>query len=230
MTSVDGDSCRMRRNSVSPSTFGNRTSVMTTSKTRDVTCDRPSAPSPAVVTRWSASRSDCSRTIRRSGSSSMSRMSRLTCSFLGRGLTRAVRRQIPGHLRRARDGLIRCPVAAKERPMGVERWLAALAASPEAARALADQVPAALAIFDGEGRPLLHNPILLEILGVVPARVQDVQFLSSDGGELGRHLSPVTRALAGKVVAGEALQVRAADGTSCAVRVTAVPFTDADGP
>lgn len=102
--------------------------------------------------------------------------------------------------------------------------LAALAADPDAFGALAEEIPAGLLLFDHEGRPRLHNRYLPQILGVIPARVQDVRFISPDGGELDGAAAPPARALAGQATDGAELQVRTADGTLRWVRVTARPI------
>ncbi len=56
MTAVSGDSCRVRRNSVSPSIPGSRTSQIITSNSVFPTRSSASAPLVATLTRWPASR------------------------------------------------------------------------------------------------------------------------------------------------------------------------------
>lgn len=112
--------------------------------------------------------------------------------------------------------------------MGLTDLLNALGADPAPLRIAADQVAAGLALFDGDGRIVVHNNSLSRILGPVPARVQDIRFAGADGVEMPRDDAPAARALAGDAVIGAESQVLRAHGPR-AVRVTATPIGGAGG-
>ncbi len=113
--------------------------------------------------------------------------------------------------------------------MPLSRLLASLAASPTQLGVLVEHVPAALALFDAQGRPVLHNATLMRLLGTVPARVQDIRFLALDGTDVAPASSPVSRALAGQTIAGEELQLRSPAGSLTKARVTVIATPDAGG-
>src|SRR4051794_16017896 len=78
--------------------------------------------------------------------------------------------------------------------------------------AFLEQIPFGVVVFDEQGAPVLHNTAFTQIVGVLPARVQQVPL----------QCDPVTRALAGGEVLGEETDLRAPgpDGPSRRVRAS----------
>jgi signal transduction histidine kinase len=78
--------------------------------------------------------------------------------------------------------------------------------------AFLEQIPFGVAVFDEHGAPVLHNTAFTQIVGVLPALVQQVPL----------QCDPVTRALAGEEVLGEETDLRGAgpDGPSRRVRAS----------
>jgi signal transduction histidine kinase len=105
-----------------------------------------------------------------------------------------------------------------------------LGSDPAALQAVIDPLAAGVALFDGTGRPILHNASFERILGGVPARVQDIRLTSADGSELPREHDPIARALEGTPVLHADLLLRLAGGGARAVRVSATPIGSGTAP
>ncbi len=86
-----------------------------------------------------------------------------------------------------------------------------------------EQIPGGIVVFDHEGRALLQNSSCRQILGAAVTDVQDLRFITLDGGEPDQGEAAPARALAGTVVVSEDLQVSTATGFR-RVRVTALPI------
>jgi signal transduction histidine kinase len=110
--------------------------------------------------------------------------------------------------------------------MALEDLLGALTGQPALLTSFVEQVPGGVAFFDEQGRPVLHNVCLVQILGSVPATVQDVVFVTAEGRELDAASSPIARALAGQPVTAEPLRVVSGD-VQREVIVTALPVRTA---
>jgi signal transduction histidine kinase len=117
-----------------------------------------------------------------------------------------------GILNRPPGVLIRSHAVVKEASMALDLLLGLGAANAPLLSAFLEEIPVGVVVFDGQGRPLVHNTAITQIVGVLPGRVQEVP-LESD---------PVGRALAGQAVLGETTQLRVPGGLPRAVRVSAL--------
>jgi signal transduction histidine kinase len=96
--------------------------------------------------------------------------------------------------------------------MSLDGLLGASATNESLLSAFLEQIPAGIVVFDLQGQPLLHNTAFTEIVGVVPARVQDLP-IESD---------PARRVLEGEEVVGENLLLSPAGRQPRQVRVSAL--------
>lgn len=103
-------------------------------------------------------------------------------------------------------------------------------------RAVLEQLPTAVAIFDAEtGRTLLANAQNARIFGrEVPATVDEVRrsyaALSSSGAPLPPEAWPIRRSIkGGEVVPAQDIEIVRADGTHGFIRANSAPIVDADG-
>src|SRR3954452_8689141 len=99
----------------------------------------------------------------------------------------------------------------------VAQILSALGEDLTVAGLLLEQLSFGVAVFDREGGLRLHNSALGQLLGTLPARVQDLT-LGADG------TSPVPQALSGGPITGEELDLRVGEATR-RVRLSLIPAT-----
>jgi phosphoserine phosphatase RsbU/P len=115
------------------------------------------------------------------------------------------------------DGLEESMPSAPASTVG--RIFAALGAEPSLAAGFLEQLSVAVAIFDGDGRIQLQNSSFAQIVGAVPARVQDLPLV------VDHPTSPLARALAGEAITGEDHDLRVGE-TTRRVRLSATPVRD----
>jgi PAS domain S-box-containing protein len=97
--------------------------------------------------------------------------------------------------------------------------------SVDARRTLAEEIPAALARFDGAGRLVSANAGFARVFGraVAPGEPVDALELKPAAGT---RPAPIARALAGELIAGEDFMVARPDGSTRWLRLSAGPVAD----